>query len=381
MRFPALPRSVVTIGFIAVIGAGCGQLDPWLDAVQRHKGGNTATPPGPAGTSGASTGAAGASGGAAACVKIPDGGPTSCKPYDIWKQYGTDACTQQKMQLTDLVGGTTCGAGYQDVTYVCCAAPPTGSTGSGTGGSSGGADMCTKIDEGGAGSCKPYDIWKQYGYDRCQQQNLLLTAITVGPACDGGYQSMTFTCCGNTGTPTPPPKCGQTSDATGQICKTCWDAVSGQVISNDCAPGPTGSGGSGGGAQMCIFIDDGGPTSCKDASTWKQYGSDRCGQQNLALMDLKLAIACDGGYSMVSYVCCGGSATPPPVVACDSWYRADGALCKQCRDANGAVNSLDCVGGQMPSNEICDVKSNPDGSQCKTCYYSDGTMVSSCTSP
>ena len=43
--------------------------------------------------------------------------------------------------------------------------------------------------------------------------------------------------------------------------------------------------------------------------------------------------------------------------------------------------SLDCTGGQMPPNEICDVKTNADGSQCKTCYYSDGSTVSSCASP
>jgi hypothetical protein len=156
--------------------------------------------------------------------------------------------------------------------------------------------------------------------------------------------------------------------------------VSGAVISNDCAPVSTGSGGSGGG-QTCVAIDDGGPTSCKDAATWKRYGSERCAQQNLALADVKLAIACDGGYSMVSYVCCGAGAAPGPVVSCDSWLNPDGALCKQCRDASGNVISFECVGGQTPPNEICDVKTNAVGSQCKTCYYSDGTTVSSCASP
>ena len=181
------------------------------------------------------------------------------------------------MQLTDLVVGTPCGSNYQDVTYVCCATVPSGSTGAG----------------------------------------------------------------GSTG---------------------------------------TGAGGSGG-SQMCIAIDDGGPSSCKDAATWKQYGSDRCGQQNLTLTDLKFGVACDGGYSMVSYVCCGAGAAPGPVAACDSWVNPDGAVCKQCRDASGNVISLDCTGGQMPPNEICDVKTNADGSQCKTCYYSDGSTVSSCASP
>jgi hypothetical protein len=189
---------------------------------------------------------------------------------------------------------------------------------------------------------------------------------------------------GSTGTggstePPLPPKCGQTTDASGQICKTCWDAVTGQVISNDCGPSPAGTGGTGG-SQTCITIDDGGASSCKDAGTWKQYGSDRCAQQKLALTDVKYGIACTGGYSMVTYVCCGPDPTPPPspVVTCESWVDADGAVCKQCRNESGAVISLDCQGGNQPPNEICDVKTNADGSQCKTCYYSDGTTVSSC---
>src|SRR6185312_10390731 len=80
--------------------------------------------------------------------------------------------------------------------------------------------------------------------------------------------------------PPPPPKCDQTSGADGAICKTCWDATTGMVISNDCAPAPTGTGGATG-TGACIQIDDGGPSSCKDEATWKTYGTDRCAQQNL----------------------------------------------------------------------------------------------------
>jgi hypothetical protein len=251
------------------------------------------------------------------CVKVEDGGPTSCKDPATWKKYGTDACNQRNMVLTDVVGGAMCSAGYQNVTYVCCGTGAGGSTGTGgspgTGGSSGGG-MCTKIEEGGPGSCKPYDIWKQYGSDRCQQQNLALTDIALGPTCDGGYQSVVFVCCGGMGTPSPPPpKCAETTDANGQICKTCWDSVTGAVISSACIPGSTGSGGSGGGGgEMCIAIDDGGPSSCKDAATWEKYGTERCSQQNRVLSHVKWAVACDGGYSMVTYVCCGAGAPLVP---------------------------------------------------------------------
>jgi hypothetical protein len=72
------------------------------------------------------------------------------------------------------------------------------------------------------------------------------------------------------------------------------------VVSNVCTPGS--------GSGTCVTIDDGSSSSCKDEATWKKYGIDRCLQQNLSLTDLKLAVACTGGYSMVTYVCCGTGA-------------------------------------------------------------------------
>ena len=318
------------------------------------------------------------------CVNIDGGGDsTSCKPYDIWKQYGSDTCQQKNMQLTNLLTGPSCGGtNYQNVTYVCCATTPSGSTGTGgspgggsggTGGASGqmcttnrlsgtgcksydlwkqdasatctqkmlqltsitpgpacdggivgvtftccggptpsppppptgsggssGGQMCTTSEMGGSTSCKPYDLWKQYASDACTQQNLVLTGLATGTTCgDGVYQSIKLTCCAPTPSP-PPPKCTQTVDASGQVCKTCVDSVTGAVISNDCAPGS--------GSGMCVTIDDGSASSCKDEATWKKYGTDRCAQQNLLLTDLKLAVACPGGYSMVTYVCCGSGA-------------------------------------------------------------------------
>jgi hypothetical protein len=243
------------------------------------------------------------------CVNIDGGGDvTSCKPYDIWKQYGSDACQQKGMQLTNVLTGPSCGGtNYQNATYVCCATTPSGSTGTGgspggtggTGGASG--QMCTTNRLSGTG-CKSYDLWKQDASATCTQSNLLLTSLTAGPACDGGIVGVTFTCCGGPtpSPPPPPPRCTETADASGQVCKTCVDAVTGMVVSNDCAPGP--------GTGMCVTIDDGGASSCKDEVTWKKYGIDRCAQQNLALADLKLAVACAGGYSMVTYVCCGSGA-------------------------------------------------------------------------
>jgi hypothetical protein len=251
---------------------------------------------------------------------------TGCKSYDLWKQDASATCTKQNLLLTSIAPGPDCDGGIVGVTFTCCGGPPppptcgqsidaTGQTcktcwdsngkaisndcspPTGGGGSSGG-QMCTKTEMGGSTSCKPYDLWKQYASDVCMQQNLLLTGLAPGATCgDGVYQSISFTCCAPTPSP-PAPKCTQTTDASGQVCKTCVDSVTGTVVSNDCAPGP------GSGSGMCIAIDDGGPSSCKDDATWKMYGTDRCAQQNLALTGVKVAVPCAGGASQVTYVCC-----------------------------------------------------------------------------
>ena len=131
------------------------------------------------------------------------------------------------------------------------------------------------------------------------QQNLVLTGLVTGATCgDGVYQSI------KPPRLSPPPKCTQTVDTSGQVCKICVDSVTGAVISDACAPGS--------GSGMCVTIDDGSASSCKDEATWKKYGTDRCAQQNLLLTDLKLAVACPGGYSMVTYVCCGSGAPLGP---------------------------------------------------------------------
>ena len=110
------------------------------------------------------------------------------------------------------------------------------------------------------------------------------------------------------GTTGPVIKCEATTDASGRVCQTCSDET-GKVVKTDCPGGSSGSGGSAGsggstGSGTCTSIDDGGPTSCKDPATWKQYGIDMCAQQKLTLTDLKPLTMCAGGYASVSYLCC-----------------------------------------------------------------------------
>ena len=61
------------------------------------------------------------------CTKVSGGGgPGSCKPLSVWKNYGSEACTALKMSLTNVSGQGVCdetGDSFQDAVYICCAGP------------------------------------------------------------------------------------------------------------------------------------------------------------------------------------------------------------------------------------------------------------------
>lgn len=282
MRHPELARPMLAVAFIALAGSGCDQILAELQQAEQQHGGaatGTAGAPGGAGTAGApgskgTGGAAAGSSGSSSGSCVAEMGPTGiCKRcYDASGALILEDCPPPPPPPLD-------------------------------------AGACISIDDGGSSSCKDPATWQKYGAERCAQQNLVLTTLTPTGKCDQGYSTVTYTCCAGApdgGTPPPPPpKCGQTMGANGEVCKTCWDATTGQVISNDCVPGPTATDGSTGGGA-CVEITDGGPTSCKDEGTWKMYGIAACAQKNLTLTDLKLVTACDNGfYSTVAYLCCG----------------------------------------------------------------------------
>lgn len=57
-----------------------------------------------------------------ACTWDYMGGATSCKPYDVWKQYAADACKQKGQALTNLsTGGACAGGSFIEIKYECCA--------------------------------------------------------------------------------------------------------------------------------------------------------------------------------------------------------------------------------------------------------------------
>jgi hypothetical protein len=314
-------------GWKGVLEGGLeGQDDAGKSATETSAGG------GPGTDAGSDAGPASSTG--ASCIKIDGGGgPSSCKDAATWKQYGADACAQQNLVLSDIAYGPTCGANFQDATYVCCGGATGGSTG--TGG----------LDGGGATACDAY------------------------------------------------------TNAAGAVCKRCVDA-SGVVLSDECPPPPPQP------PESCTKINDGGPSSCKDAATWKQYGAAACAGMGLTLSDIAYGTPCGANYQDVVYVCCGTAAPTcsvdvdalgnscttcwdatgtvvesmcqPSGVTCQESAGADGATCKTCTYPDGRVLSAECSGGSTGGTEICDVKTNADGTTCKVCSEPDGTTISSC---
>jgi hypothetical protein len=170
------------------------------------------------------------------------------------------------------------------------------------------------------------------------------------------------------------------------------------VLSDECPPPPP--------PTTCTKVSDGGPSSCKDAATWKQYGAARCEQLGLSLSDLVYGTPCGSNFQDVTYVCCGTVAPTCSLkidalgnscntcwdaagvvvesvckssgVTCQESPGADGATCKTCTYPDGRIYSAECSGGSPTSTEICDVRKNADGTTCKVCYEPDGSTISSC---
>jgi hypothetical protein len=377
----SLTRSLFALTLLSFATAtGCGEWKAILEDALAGTGG--------AGKSGGTaTGAGGASGGdvgaSLTCDAVANADGTLCKRC-------VDASGAVVREDCPPSSGTASG----------------GSTGTdaGTAGNTGGS--CVKIDGGGGpSSCKDAATWKQYGADVCAQQNLVLSDIAYGPACGANFQDATYVCCGGTtgggtgggATGGGATTCEAYTNPAGAVCKRCVDA-SGVVVADACAtPQPP---------TTCTKINDGGPSSCKDAATWKQYGTAACAGMGLGLSDIAYGTPCGANFQDVVYVCCGAvtptcsvnvdalgnscqtcwDATGAVVksecqssgVTCQASAGADGATCKTCTYPDGRILSAECSGGSSGATEICDVKTNADGTTCKVCQEPDGSTISSC---
>ncbi len=115
------------------------------------------------------------------CVTDVIGGPTSCKPPQIWAGYAEDQCHAQGLFLNGLDLLTPCGGGnYRFAKFRCCATRPS----------------CKKGSLGGPTSCKSPATWFGYAQDQCQASGLVLSSFNVSKSCGGGnYRFTDFTCC------------------------------------------------------------------------------------------------------------------------------------------------------------------------------------------
>jgi hypothetical protein len=207
MRHPALARSMLAVAFVAVAGSGCDQLFSTLQELEQQQQQRGATT-GAAGAPGSgSDGTPGSTGSAGAPVR---GGSGGAGPAGA--SGSSSGSCEAFMGPTGVCKRCYDAAGLL-ILEDCPPPPPPPSD----------AATCVSIDDGSPSSCKDLGTWKQYGADRCKQQNLVITNITPGATCaDGYYSTVTYTCCsGGSGIDVPPPpKCGETGGPDGQVCKT-----------------------------------------------------------------------------------------------------------------------------------------------------------------
>jgi hypothetical protein len=197
-----------------------------------------------------------------ACFADAQGGPTSCKPAEVWKQYASDACKAKGTSLVQIAYADECAKGsFRYTKYECCDAtkpPPPPPP----------PPVCKTDVLGDATSCKPDGTWKEYAFNHCVDQKLAFSAMGLGPSCGAGMStSVKVTCCEAEPPPPPPPP-----------------------------PPPS-----------CDWRSLGDPTSCKDPGTWKQYAYESCLKDGLKLADIGFpSTTCDasGSTSYVKFSCC-----------------------------------------------------------------------------
>ncbi len=191
------------------------------------------------------------------CVGFALGGPTSCKTSSDWKSAGANACSAQKLTLTNLSTFDSCGPdSYRQAKVTCCeiAPPPPPPPPP--------PPVCVGLALGGPTSCKTTADWKAAASNACAAQKLDLSQLSTFDACGAdSYRQAKVLCCAPN--PQPPP------------------------------PGP-----------VCEARAGGSATSCKSEADWKTAAAADCGAAKLTLGQIYFADACSGGFRYTKYECC-----------------------------------------------------------------------------
>ncbi len=125
------------------------------------------------------------------CFIVTMGGPSSCKPEAVWKQYASDACEQKNTELVDINYAASCPKeSFRFAKYECCppSPPPPPPP----------PPSCEPRSLGGPSSCKDPATWKTYANDACVADGLKLGDVSLPDATcgrGGKTDAVKFTCC------------------------------------------------------------------------------------------------------------------------------------------------------------------------------------------
>jgi len=218
-----------------------------------------------------------------ACFGDAQGGPTSCKPAEVWTKYASDLCVTKGTQIAHIAFAEECGKGtFRYTKYECCDSqpppppPPPPCETTVLGGGEG-------ISPNDTRACQPNGVWKERAFDHCRATNRELSDLSVDNACGNDMSSSAkVTCCG--GPPEPPrPEPPYPEPPKPEPPAPPFPEP----------PPPS-----------CIG-QGAGSSSCTDLASWKKIANDACASQGLQLAGLESGGNCpNGGATEVKYLCC-----------------------------------------------------------------------------
>ena len=148
----------------------------------------------------------------APCQTQTWGGPSSCKPADVWVAYAEKHCKRLGLNLTAHSFGPQCADGsYQTVTFTCCEEEP----------------PCFPASLGNDGQCLAESDWMEQAQKVCKAQGMVVTQHNLGGQCKGGWRAIKFECC---------PGSGGCDDAVSGWCPGFNYTAQCNALGGSCAP-------------------------------------------------------------------------------------------------------------------------------------------------
>ncbi len=202
-----------------------------------------------------------------ACFVDAQGGPTSCKPVDVWTKYASEVCGAKNAKITQIAFAEECAKeSFRYVKYECCdgSKPPPPPPP---------PPACKTTELGDGKTCVANGTWKEKAYYLCTDAKMVLTSLSLGTPCDkDGSTAVKVECC--TDDLKPPP----TEPLPPKPQPSCTDT---QEI--------------------------GDLKTCNDPATWKKLAYESCLKQGLTLSDISYGggvCGANGETHGAKFVCC-----------------------------------------------------------------------------